>query len=135
MSDSLVPISYKIDLDKIATEFLRKHYPEALRTPVPVDPMVLADRLGLSVITHELTENFSVFGQLFFQDCDSEVYNSATGEMETAHFPAKTIAVDPKAFHLRNYGFSRTSSFLRSIPELDVSENTVRVKAKKHAKR
>lgn len=50
-SDSLVPISYKIDLDKIATEFLMKHYPEALRTPMPVDPTVLADRLGLSVVT------------------------------------------------------------------------------------
>ena len=65
LSDSLVPISYKIDLDKIATEFLRKHYPEALRTPMPVDPMVLADRLGLSVVTQELTEDFSVFGQIF----------------------------------------------------------------------
>ena len=104
LSDSLVPITYKIDLDKIAAEFLRKHYPEALRTPMPVDPMVLADRLGLSVVTQELTEDFSVFGQIFFQDCDTEVFNSDTGEMETAHFPAKTIVVDPKAFHLRNLG-------------------------------
>ena len=104
LSDSLVPISYKIDLDKIATEFLRKHYPEALRTPVPVDPMVLADRLGLSVVTQELTEDFSVFGQIFFQDCDAEVFNSDTGEMEVTHFPEKTIVVDPKAFLLRNLG-------------------------------
>lgn len=104
LSDSLVPISYKIDLDKIATEFLRKHYPEALRTPMPVDPMVLADRLGLSVVTQELTEDFSVFGQIFFQDCDTEVFNSDTEEMEVAHFPAKTIVVDPKAFLLRNLG-------------------------------
>lgn len=104
LSDSLVPISYKINLDKIATEFLRKHYPEALRTPMPIDPTVLADRLGLSVVTQELTEDFSVFGQIFFQDCDTEVFNSDTGEMEPAHFPAKTIVVDPKAFHLRNLG-------------------------------
>lgn len=54
LSDSLVPISYKIDLDKIATEFLRKYYPEALRNPIPVDPTVLADRLGLSVVTQEI---------------------------------------------------------------------------------
>lgn len=104
LSDSLVPISYKIDLDKIATEFLNKHYPEALRTPMPVDPMVLADRLGLTVVTQELTGDFSVFGQIFFADCDAEVFNSATGQNEIAHFPAKTIAVDPKAFLLRNLG-------------------------------
>ena len=98
------PSAIKIDLDKIATEFLRKHYPEALRTPMPVDPMVLADRLGLSVVTQELTEDFSVFGQIFFQDCDTEVFNSDTGKMEVTHFPAKTIVVDPKAFLLRNLG-------------------------------
>ena len=66
--------------------------------------MVLADRLGLSVVTQELTEDFSVFGQIFFQDCDTEVFNSDTGEMEVVHFPAKTIVVDPKAFLLRNLG-------------------------------
>lgn len=104
LSDSLVPISYKIDLEKTATKFLRKHYPEALETPMPVDPMVLANRLGLTVITHELTGDFSVFGQIFFADCDTEVFNSSTGEMETVHFPAKTIVVDPKAFLLRNLG-------------------------------
>lgn len=71
---------------------------------MPVDPTVLADRLGLSIVTQELTEDFSVFGQIFFQDCDTEVFNSDTGEMEPAHFLAKTIAVDPKAFHLRNLG-------------------------------
>lgn len=104
LSDSLVPISYKIDLEKIATDFLRRHYPEALQTPIAVDPKILADRLGLTVIIHELTKDFSVFGQIFFADCDTEVYNSNTGEMETIHFPAKTIAVDPRAFFLRNLG-------------------------------
>lgn len=34
-------------------------------------------------------------------------------------------------FSLKNYGFSRTSSFLRSFPELVVSENTVRLKKAK----
>lgn len=104
LSDSLVPISYKIDLEKTAATFLRKHYPEALETPMPIDPMVLADRLGLTVVMHELTEDFSVFGQIFFADCDTEVFNTSTGAMEPVHFPAKTIVVDPKAFLLRNLG-------------------------------
>lgn len=37
-------------------------------------------------------------------------------------------------FNLKNYGFSRTSSFLRSFPELEVSKNTVRLKKKSGAK-
>ncbi len=38
-------------------------------------------------------------------------------------------------FILKNYGFSRTSSFLRSFPELEVSENTVCLKAEKTAEK
>lgn len=37
-------------------------------------------------------------------------------------------------FSLKNYGFSRTSSFLRSFPELEVSENTVRLKKENRSK-
>ena len=104
LSDSLVPISYKVDLEKIATEFLKKHYPEALKTPMPVDPLVVAERLGLTVITRELTKDFSVFGQIFFADCDAEVFNSIIGQTEIVHFKEKTIVADPKAFLLRNLG-------------------------------
>lgn len=38
-------------------------------------------------------------------------------------------------FSLKNYGFSRTSSFLRSFPELEVSENTVCLKKEDGSKR
>lgn len=37
-------------------------------------------------------------------------------------------------FSLKNYGFSRTSSFLRSFPELEVSGNTVRLKKENGSK-
>lgn len=37
-------------------------------------------------------------------------------------------------FSLKNYGFSRTSSFLRSFPELAVSGNTVRLKKENGSK-
>ena len=49
MSDALVPIIYKKDLERVATEFLQKYYPEALFKPTYVDPTVLAKRMGLSV--------------------------------------------------------------------------------------
>src|SRR5690606_15617598 len=34
MSDSLVPIIYKEQLESVATDFLKRHYPEALKTPM-----------------------------------------------------------------------------------------------------
>ncbi len=37
LSDALVPYIYKEDLDKVAVDFLRKYYPEALKAPMPLD--------------------------------------------------------------------------------------------------
>ena len=54
MSDALVPDIPPAQYEKVATEFLEKYYPEALRTtkygqpPVYVDPEILAKRLNLS---------------------------------------------------------------------------------------
>ena len=43
MSDSLVPIIHKEQLESVATDFLRRHYPEALKTPMAIEPQVLAE--------------------------------------------------------------------------------------------
>ena len=104
MSNALVPIIYKKDLEDNATEFLRKHYSEALLKPMYVDPMILAKRMGLSVKVQSITRDFSVFGQLFFRNCDAEIYDDATDSTITKRVEEKTIFVDPKAYFLRNLG-------------------------------
>ncbi|EKF35835.1 ImmA/IrrE family metallo-endopeptidase [Bacillus xiamenensis] len=104
LSDSLVPIIYKRDLEQIARIFLEKHYPEALSKPIPIDTKELAYRMGLSVEMREITEDLSVFGQIFFRDSNSEFFDSAQGIYYSEDVSAKTIFVDPKAFFLRNLG-------------------------------
>lgn len=80
MSDALVPDIRNGRMDAVATEFLQKYYPEALQItapvdpPVYVDPQVLADRLGLRVVTRSIQKDGTVFGQLFFDDADTELY-------------------------------------------------------------
>lgn len=104
MSDSLVPIIYKEQLESVATDFLKGHYPEALKTPMAIEPQVLAEKMGLTVEMREITKDFSVFGQLYFHDCDAEFYDKDSDEMVQTHVDARTIIVDPKAFFLRNLG-------------------------------
>ncbi|SFO59124.1 hypothetical protein SAMN04487888_103169 [Eubacterium callanderi] len=104
MSDSLVPIIYKEQLESVATDFLRRHYPEALKTPMAIEPQVLAEKMGLTVEMREITKDFSVFGQLYFHDCDAVFYDEDSDEMVQTHVDARTIIVDPKAFFLRNLG-------------------------------
>ncbi|MDI3478707.1 MAG: hypothetical protein PWQ59_2232 [Thermoanaerobacterium sp.] len=104
MSDSLVPIIYKEQLESVATDFLRRHYPEALKNPMAIEPQVLAEKMGLRVEMREITKDFSVFGQIFFHDCEAEVYDKDSDEMVQTHVDAQTIFVDPKAYFLRNLG-------------------------------
>lgn len=104
MSDSLVPIINKEQLESVATDFLRRYYPEALIKPIAVEPQVLAEKMGLVVEMREITKDFSVFGQIYFHDCDAEFYDEDSDEMVQTHVDARTIFVDPKAYFLRNLG-------------------------------
>lgn len=104
MSDSLVPIINKEQLESVATDFLRRYYPEALKTPMAVEPQVLVEKMGLVVEMREITKDFSVFGQIYFHECDAEFYDEDSDEMVQSHVDARTIFVDPKAYFLRNLG-------------------------------
>jgi transcriptional regulator with XRE-family HTH domain len=104
MSDSLVPIINKEQLESVAIDFLRRYYPEALKTPMAVEPQVLAEKMGLTIEMREITKDFSVFGQIYFHDCDAEFYDEDSDEMVQTHVKARTIFVDPKAYFLRNLG-------------------------------
>ena len=74
MSNALVPIIYKDNLEKEAEAFLRKYYKEALLQPMWVDPSELAKRMRLTVIRHRISEDMSVFGQIYFRETDAKLY-------------------------------------------------------------
>ena len=95
MSDALVPIIHKEQLESVATDFLRRHYPEALKTPMAVEPQMLAEKMDLSVVIKEITMDISIFGQIYFHDCDSEFYDKDIDGMVQTRVDARTIIVDP----------------------------------------
>lgn len=98
LSDSLVPILYKDQVEEAATAFLRKNYPKVLQSPMALDVADLARVMGLTIKQRSITSDFSVFGQICFEACDIDVYDEETGTTVTEHFDAKTILVDPKAY-------------------------------------
>ena len=110
MSDALVPDIRYEQLEDVAARFLEEHFKEALQipragqAPVYVDPLVLAERLGLSVRTGHIREDASIFGQIFFADADTEMYDPQQEKMVPVHVDAKTIVADPEVFLLRNLG-------------------------------
>lgn len=116
LSDALVPYIPNERLEEVATKFLKKYYPEALRItargqdPVWVDPQVLAGRMGLTIVTKRIKEDASVFGQLYFVDTDAELFDANEGKAKTVKIPGKTIVVDPMNFLLRNLGSANNTT-------------------------
>lgn len=104
LSDALVPYIKKEELDSVATDFLKRYYPEVLKNPVDLDPMKLASKMGLTVEVRDITKDLSIFGQVYFHDSEAELYDSQKDEIIIEEVKAGTIFVDPKAYFLRNLG-------------------------------
>lgn len=117
MSDSLVPYIAPGQLEEVAKQFLKDYYPEALRIskrdepPVWVDPKVLAERLGLTIVSQRISRDASIFGQLYMVDTDAEVFEEDIEDTVIRHIVGKTIVVDPMNFLLRNLG-SRNNTII-----------------------
>lgn len=104
LDDNLVPYIRSDKLDEAAADFLRRNYPKAILQPMAVDVADLAREMGLTIEPHHITKDFSVFGQIFFADCDAELYDPETDSTIHQLIKSNTIVVDPKAFFLRNIG-------------------------------
>jgi hypothetical protein len=103
-TDSLVPVIRKEDFDKEATLFLQKYCPDALNTPMAVPIRDIAEnRMGLNVLEHRITEDFSIFGEMIFNDV-AEIYDNAEEEYRMIKVNPGTMIIDPDTFYLRNIG-------------------------------
>jgi hypothetical protein len=104
LSEYLVPIIYKEHLDNVAEKFLSKYYPEALIEPMPVPSREVAKRMGLEVQEVHITKTCSVFGQVYFSDCEIQYFDDDAREYKNLAVKRGTILVDPNVFFMRNVG-------------------------------
>ncbi|MEG0736310.1 MAG: hypothetical protein RR441_05545 [Longicatena sp.] len=109
MSDALVPIIYKDQLEKEAENFLRRNYKKALLEPIWVDPMELATSMGLTVRMTYITKDGSVFGRCYFADCETELYDKESDSKVKEIIPGGTILVDKQAYFLQTIGKSNNT--------------------------
>lgn len=94
LSDALVPIISKDDVDFEAEQFLRQYFPDALMTPQFIDPVLIAERMGLNIVYHEISNDCSIFGQIFFHDAT----------INGKEIKARTILIDPRIAEIRGIG-------------------------------
>ncbi|MDD4157697.1 MAG: hypothetical protein PHY08_14120 [Candidatus Cloacimonetes bacterium] len=66
LSDNLVPIINSEKSESVANDFLQKYYQEALKKPMYLDPLILANNMSLNVKLHKITQDSTIFGQIYF---------------------------------------------------------------------
>lgn len=104
MDDALVPVITKNNLDDVAEEFLRRHYPKALLEPTYLHSHELAKEMGLTIKMVHITKDGSIFGRSFFYDCETELYDPITDTMVKETISAGTILVDREAWFMSVIG-------------------------------
>jgi hypothetical protein len=104
LTDKLVPIIYKDQLDKIAEAILAEHYPEALAAPIQIDVRKFAEKMGLEIMEVRLSRGGTIFGEMIFSDCTIDYFNDSELRFDKLDVKRGTILVDPEAYFLRNLG-------------------------------
>ena len=104
LSEYLVPVISKEELDQVAETFLKRYYPEALENPMKVPARKIAKRMGLRVHQVHLTQFGTIFGQIYFSDSRIKYYDINTGTYKKAKVKKGTILIDPDVFFMRNIG-------------------------------
>ena len=105
VSKNIVPILYKKDLEDEAAAFLEHHYPEALEKPMPVPITEIAESMGLSIVEgHRITDDFSIFGEIYFSPGKAEVYDLFQCTTQELEVQRGTILIDAYTYWERNLG-------------------------------
>lgn len=90
----------EINRANLATVFGELIYGLEYRGRSVATPSELAKSMGLSVKLKRITEDCSIFGQIFFQDSTAEIYDEKLCQSVEEEVPAKTILVDPETYFL-----------------------------------
>ncbi|MBB4825012.1 DNA-binding XRE family transcriptional regulator [Sporosarcina luteola] len=104
LSEYLVPIISKDELDWVAEGFLKKYFPVALEKPMKVPARKIAKIMGLKVAEVHITQLGTIFGQIYFSDSRIKFYDIETGTYKKAKVKRGTILIDPDVFFMRNIG-------------------------------
>ena len=102
LSDDLVPLIKKTQLDDIANAFLKKYQPDTLNEPKAINPFSIAEKMGLTIEQHKLSNDCSIFGSILFEECSLNIWDNNKEQIK--EFKQGTILVDPSVFYLRNLG-------------------------------
>lgn len=96
LSEYLIPVLSEENTEEEAEELLRQYYPEALAIPQPIDAMLLAGRMGLTVVDAPLYSEQLLMGQAVFYEGTVRIHNEQTGRIEELRVEPGMILVNSR---------------------------------------
>lgn len=104
LSAGLVPELGEDALDALAERLLAAYYPEALEKPRRVDAHEMAERMGLSVVYRQIEPEGEIYGEIFFQETETPLYDAMRQTQTLAPVERKTMVVDTTATFMGQMG-------------------------------
>lgn len=104
LSAGLVPEVGEDALDALAERLLAAYYPEALEKPRRVDAHEMAERMGLSVLYRQIEPEGEIYGEMFFQETETPLYDAMRQHQVLAPVKRKTMVVDTTATFMGGMG-------------------------------
>lgn len=104
LSAGLVPELGEDALDALAERLLAAYYPEALEKPRRVDAHEMAERMGLSVLYRQIEPEGEIYGEMFFQETETPLYDAMRQHQVLAPVKRKTMVVDTTATFMGGMG-------------------------------
>lgn len=96
LSDTLLPYLHRDQLDAVASEIIKRYYPEALFTNQVLDAMKFVQNLGLDIKMRKLSKAGTIFGETIFTDTKVEIYDKISDSMVEEEIKGGTILIDPQ---------------------------------------
>ena len=132
LSDKLVPFLWKGELDDTAEAILRLYYPDALKSPMQINPYILTQTLELSVEFREITSDTSIFGRIYFED-DTEqeisemtiVIDSNLEKIRPSGTVNNTIVHECLHWILHRYSVELEKGSADSVAQISTTEEAV----------
>lgn len=108
LSNELVPIIRKKDMDSEATKFLLKYYPKALVSPVPVPVEDIAElKMNLEIDYVNIDEACETLGMMIFSDGVVKIYDKNTDNYIMRGYKKGTLLVERDITDTGNRGRER----------------------------
>lgn len=104
LSAGLVPELAEDALDALAERLLAAYYPEALEKPRRVDAHEMAERMELSVLYRQIEPEGEIYGEMFFQETETPLYDAMRQHQVLAPVERKTMVVDTTATFMGGMG-------------------------------